>query len=443
MAAGVGTALGTVLACTHFAFAVPPAPQPSGQLFVTTVPAGAVISVDGVLRDPSPLRLTDLRPGRHLVSATKQGFLDARRTVDVRPNDTVAVELVLDPILGLVLIHASPTGSDVQIDGAFRGKTPLLVTDLPIGRYRVQLAKPGYSPRELDLIVKDRVPVKLDVSLQSTASTLMISSEPPGATLTVDGVGKGTTPCTIEDIVAGDHVVEASLDGYEPVRQTIRTQAGRSETVSMTLKAVPSELQILTSPSGAEVYIDNQLRGQSPLTVRDLKGGRYRVRVQLEGYDILARDVSIERGQKLIEKFGLLSIAGGLEITTIPAGVRVLLDGKEIGVTAAKPNDPGTASEPVKATNVPIGKHQLELARRGYANKVVPIEIKQGEVTQQHFELDRKFIVDCEVVTPTGSYKGMLVEKDSEGNVKIELRPRVFKTIPAHEVRIFTPIEQP
>jgi hypothetical protein len=439
-AAGVASALAIALACAHAAAAADPTSPPAGQLFVTTAPAGAVVSCDGVLRDVSPLKLTDLRPGPHLVSATKQGFLEARRTVDVRPNETVAVELALDPVLGLVLIHSTPMGSDVQIDGAFRGKTPLLVPDLPIGRYRVQVAKPGHSSREVELIVKDRVPVKLDVSLLSTASTLAISSEPSGAALTVDGIGKGTTPCTLDDVVAGDHVIEVSLEGYDPFRQTVRTQAGRSETVSVVLKAVPSELQVLTTPPGADVYIENQLRGQSPLALRDLKAGRYRVRVQMDGYDIMARDVSIDRGQRLIEKFGLLSIAGGLEITTLPPGVRVLLDGKEVGVTPAKPNEPGTASEPLRAASVPIGKHQIELVKHGFATRVVPVEIKQGETTKQHFELARKFTPDYEIITPTASYKGMLLEKDAQGNIKLELRPGVVKNIPAAEVRMAVPI---
>ena len=436
----VAAALAAALACVHVAAAAAPPPPPTGQLFVTTVPAGAVVSCDGILRDVSPLRLTDLRPGSHLVSATKQGLLDARRTVDVRANETVAVELALDPILGLVLIHSTPTGADVQIDGAFRGKTPLLVTDLQIGRYRVQLASPGHASREVELIVKDRVPVKLDVSLLSTASGLAIGSEPSGAVLTVDGIGKGTTPSTLDDVAAGDHVIEVTMDGYEPFRQTVRTQAGRSESVSVVLKAIPSEIQILTTPAGADVYIENQLRGQSPLTLRDLKAGHYRVRVQMEGYDIMARDISIERGQRLIEKFGLQSIAGGLEVTTMPPGVRVLLDGKEIGVTVAKPNDPGTASESLKAASITTGKHQIELVRHGYATRVVPVEIKQGETTKQHYELVRKFTPDYEIITPTESYKGMLLEKDAQGNIKLELRPGVVKSIPAAEVRMAVPL---
>lgn len=69
------------------------------------------------------------------------------------------------------------------------------------------------------------------------AGGLTISSTPPGATVIIDGVYKGTTPLTVRPLAAGTHSLILTLDGYEDATATI-TIASSLERKSYTLVPV-------------------------------------------------------------------------------------------------------------------------------------------------------------------------------------------------------------
>lgn len=418
------------------------AQTPSGQVFVTTVPEKAIVSCNGVPHDVAPLTINDLPAGEHIISASKQGYTDAHKTVTVRSGEKVAVELALEPILGLVLVHSTPTAAEVQVDGAFRGKTPLLLTDIPIGRHRLQIGKAGHTSKEIELVVRDRIPVKVDINLASDASSLSVEATPAGAKVTIDGLAKGEVPCSTE-LPSGEHTVEVAMDGYQPVKHTVRLIAGRTETIRVALKELTAELQVASTPPKGKVYLDDQLKGETPLTLQDLAPGTYRVRVQVQGYEPMRREVTLGRGQKATEEFGLVSTSGALELSTIPAGVKVTVDGKDAGTTAAKTNDTEAASEILRVDMLQTGKHQVELVRNGYAPRSFSVSIEAGKTaTVQGLRLERRFMPDYEVRTVSEVYKGVLIEKDIRGSIKLEIKPGVTMRFDANDIRYSAPIRQ-
>jgi hypothetical protein len=419
-----------------------PAQEPSGHIFVTTVPEKAIVYCDGAPHDVSPLTISDLRQGEHLISAAKQGYVDACKTVVVRPGEKVAVELSLEPVLGLVIVHSEPQGADVEVDGAFRGRTPLLMTDLPVGRHRMRISKPGHTGKEVEHTVRDRTPARIGVSLTSDASTLTVESSPTGTRVIVDGLSKGNAPCTIE-MQPGEHTVELAMDGYKTVRQTVRLVANRSETVKAELRELTSEIQVESTPPKAKVYVDDQLKGETPLTLQEMAPGTYRVRVQLPGYEPMRRDVTLGRGQKVTEEFGLLSTSGTLDLSTIPAGVKVTIDGREAGTTVARTNDVETASDLLRIDMLPAGRHQVELARHGYAPRSFSVNIEAGKTaTAQGLRLERRFTPDYEVRTVSEVYRGVLVDKDVRGSIKLEIKPGVIMKFDVNDIRYSAPIRQ-
>ncbi len=50
---------------------------------------------------------------------------------------------------------------------------------------------------------------------------LVISSVPPGASITIDGKSSGTAPVTVQGLSAGDHLLEATLEGHQPASRTV------------------------------------------------------------------------------------------------------------------------------------------------------------------------------------------------------------------------------
>jgi hypothetical protein len=406
------------------------------QIQVATTPPGAIISCDGALRDAAPLTLTDLTPGPHLIVATKQGYRDARQTAIAKAGERVSVELTLEPILGLLLIHSTPPDADVQIDGAFKGKTPLLVTDLPLGRHRISAARDGYSPREVETLVRDRIPQKVEIPLVSTAARLVVDSTPKGAQVLINGVQRGETPLTLETVGAGEHTLELTAKGYETLRLPIRLEAGRTESLSPILKAIPAELTVVSIPSGARIYVNNQFRGESPISIKDLEPGTHRIRAELKGYAAPnPRDVTLEQAKKVVEEFRMVSNSGDFEITTTPPGVKVTVDDKDIGVTAAKDDAMDVVSKPLQVPLLAPGTHRVVLSKSGYEGKQFDIEITAGQTTIGHHALIVQFTPNHEIRTATGIYRGVLKEPDAQGNIRLEISPGVIKSFRAGDVR--------
>lgn len=50
---------------------------------------------------------------------------------------------------------------------------------------------------------------------------LQVISEPPGARVTINGIGRGVTPLTVRHLDAGEQRVRITLDGYDSVDRTI------------------------------------------------------------------------------------------------------------------------------------------------------------------------------------------------------------------------------
>jgi hypothetical protein len=66
--------------------------------------------------------------------------------------------------------------------------------------------------------------------------TLTVTSDPSGASVTVDGQAFGRTPLTLRDLPPGSHTVVLSMPGRQPVTRTVELRAGGSQDVVATLE---------------------------------------------------------------------------------------------------------------------------------------------------------------------------------------------------------------
>jgi hypothetical protein len=66
---------------------------------------------------------------------------------------------------------------------------------------------------------------------------LVVSSNPPGALVYVDGEPAGRTPHTAAGLDVGNHVLKIELTGYDPIVKTVQIRGNLSETVDTQLHA--------------------------------------------------------------------------------------------------------------------------------------------------------------------------------------------------------------
>lgn len=132
----------------------------------------------------------------------------------------------------------------------------------------------------------------------------------------------------------------------------------------------------LVAVSGADIYVDGQKKGTS-LWKGILGPGAYQIEARKKGHKSTSKYVELKDGEKY--KFELenpVPIVGTLVLISSPLGAKVKIDGKEYGVT------------PLTLDNIIIGSHKIELVKDKYYSKTKTVQIKEGEVLEENFELE-------------------------------------------------------
>lgn len=101
----------------------------------------------------------------------------------------------------------------------------------------IQPAQAAASDAGSDAIVQPAAP-EVAAPL-SSVTELVVTTTPPGARVTVNGIGWGVTPVTIHHMPAGDKRIRVSKEGYASQEQVLRISAGQQQTLDLQLDATP------------------------------------------------------------------------------------------------------------------------------------------------------------------------------------------------------------
>ena len=328
----------------------------------------------------------------------------------------------------------------VTRDGASAGVTPALLPDVPPGHHTFVFELAGHRPQTLETDLAAPAPVRLFARLVSTSASLHVTSEPAGASVSLNGAPRGATPLDLAGIPEGEATLELSLPGHAPFRTQVRLAAGERFSVNAPLDPLPGRLSVVTLPAGARVYVDNQYRGESPFVLEEAAPREYRVRVELAGHDPAARTVAIGPGEERTEEFRLAANVGSVSVSTSPAGVDVLVDGVRRGTTAAK--DGAAVSAPLVLADVPAGHHRLTFSRPGYAEASAEVDVARNvTATVPTVELRRRFLPDVVLRTRNGGeIRGVFVEQTKEF-YRLETSPGITRSIPLDDIVDWKPLD--
>lgn len=404
------------------------------RVTVTSQPAGATVIIDGKDKGTTPVTLFDIAPGRHHLKYRLAGYEERDRFFDTNDGPYIEKNEVLEEVKGLLLLKTVPSDCDIEIDGASVGRSPKLITHLPVlGKYSVKLRKAGYQDQTINVRFDGRKPLVREERLIPSSGTINVISDPVGAEVTVNGVSHGAAPVEVEQVPKGRAIVKFHLEGFADEVRELAVSAGDVQTLSVSLRALPGTIHLSSVPSGARFYVNNDPRGTGPLSLSNVKPGIYDVRAELEGYGTVSKTVSIANGGSTNVEFRLSNVMGRLEVRTSPVGATVYLDGKKVGETHSK--DPNAEYSDVLAIeNVLEGEHTLVVKKDGYADKTSRARVESSRTVQGRVRLTRIFTPDVEIVTARTSCKGVLLSIRAD-YIEIESSPGIKRSFPRDEVR--------
>ncbi len=263
-----------------FAFALEKLP---GLLAIETV-AGAEVWIDGERLGVAPLAPAEVAPGEREVVVRAERYAEHRQTVAIEgggARQTLTAELL--PLWAEIAIDSQPRGARVRAGGEALGTTPV-TAQLLAGSHGLELTLAGYKPHRRRLEVVAGEPQTLPaVRLVPADGNLLLTSEPAGATVAVDGVYRGETPLDLFLSPGSAHAVSVSKAGYGAERSEVRLRSGESRELAVTLVAQEGELEILAWPPDAELIVNGEARGKAWQTV-SLAAVPHVIEVQKEGF---------------------------------------------------------------------------------------------------------------------------------------------------------------
>ncbi|MHC4506963.1 MAG: PEGA domain-containing protein [Planctomycetota bacterium] len=132
-----------------------------------------------------------------------------------------------------------------------------------------------------------------------------IISTPPGASVFVDGEYGGVTPVEIRGLSPGTHALRVQKTGFAPFFGSVDSR-GRGALVRVQLEPVATgAIDVSTTPTGAEVYLDGELRGRSPLCLERVRTGAHVLRLRKEHHGAVTLTMRVAAGERTIAEADL------------------------------------------------------------------------------------------------------------------------------------------
>ena len=383
-----------LLAClTLFALALLFLSSARSLHIVVDAQAPARVSVSGLALPFGERYL--LRPGNYEVRATAAGYQPLVTRVTVDERDDQSLELKLQALPGLVSIASTPPGATVTVDGNAVGPTPLSDIPLPEGEHQLALEDARHLPLAQTLQVTGRgVRQEVTVTLLPAWANVKVNSVPPGADILVDGEILAQTPASVE-VLQGERQLMLQKPAFANWQKSLRVTAGQDQDLGqVTLQPAPGLLELGSVPGGANVILDGDFLGQTPLTVEIAPGRAHPLTVSKPGYERYDEVVEMSSGSRDARSVTLKPQLGEVRLRISPAHATVRIDGK--------PMEKGRQS-----VSLPAVEHTVEVSLDGYATERRRVTPRPGlpqlvEVTLQSPQQATKTQIGAEVTTPLG-----------------------------------------
>jgi tetratricopeptide (TPR) repeat protein len=277
------------------------------SLSISSEPLGATIYLGRTRIGTTPL-ITSVVQGKQVFRCSLDGYEKMKKEVLVDSDASIEFELQkIQTSNHTVTVTTLPANAEIQLDGSYKGHSPLTIPDVVEGNYLITCLLPGYEDLRRKIFVSNDL--NLDYKLTATKTTpatsaaFSVTSTPPGAAISLDGKPIGNTPLTIS-LPLGFYDLKCSMNGYEEVIRKIKIPDNTSSHFNLITgnkKPQPAHapLFVTSNPSGAEIYLDGKKVGTTPYDIPKVPVGSHNLLLYLAGCDPAKRTVEVPRDRNV------------------------------------------------------------------------------------------------------------------------------------------------
>ncbi len=231
--------------------------------------------------------------------------------------------------------------------------------------------------------------------LRQWMGSIAIISQPAGAEVYLDGKFIGLTdlqqPLQISNLLEGAYQLKLIRGGYFDWQGEIAVLAKMERTVKVSLIAKPGSMNIYSEPAGAQVFLDNSLVGETPMSLREVAEGEHEIRLVKENFKPWQQKVVVRSFQPTDVKATLEVSPGILTVNSEPAGAEIYLKGKLVATT------------PHTLNNIPPGEIVVRVEKTGYEEWTTSVLIEPNSQKVLDVTLTEKTGMLSILSQPTGA----------------------------------------
>ena len=143
-------------------------------------------------------------------------------------------------------------------------------------------------------------------------------------------------------------------------------------------KVTYGKLKISSVPSGASLYVDNALAGNTPYEADGIVQGTYHITLEKNCYGVKEEEVIVAPGKLSERTLFLEKICGRLHLESNPSGAVVYVDRQNMGQT------------PLNLENLPQGSKTIRFEKSGYTSQQTRVMVQPGEESRWSVRLIKK-----------------------------------------------------
>ncbi len=294
---------------------VPEGPAPYSISFDVTGAENPTVSLGGRSLSPDPATglytFSDTVPGPLTLEIRAAGYETLSRIIEPSFGDSSAFAFTLDTLgthrvtveFTPVMPEGRPEPEPGQVTYMLDGVPVQPPLEVPTGLHVFQPVMEGYnSLAESILVDYSTTPQNLTLALlsrQESQVALSLAADVPGtANFDIDGERVGTGVRRVTSVLPlGTHTLRVTMENREPWVETITlTENGYTRTVSPVETVRTGRLLIGPEP-WADVYVNGEAVGQTPMPPLELEEGAYTVRLSNPDYEDQVSTVTITAGE--------------------------------------------------------------------------------------------------------------------------------------------------
>jgi len=265
--------------------------------------------------------------------------------------------------------------------------------------------------------------------LSKEEGILFIESKPDSAQVWIRNKLLSVTPTTIRINPPGIYQVKVTSRYYTAWENPVKVYPAEVTKVIARLKTGESVLTILSQPQKANVWIDDELKGTTPLTIKPITAGIHQLRLVKNQLEYEGKIEILSNESKTVD-VQLNILRANLSIISEPSEANVFIDGSLVGKT------------PAEIEKIKLGKHQIILTSGKQLAFVDSIEISPTS--------EKRFLVKLENKNKFGKIFSANLKVHSDiGDAYVSINGDNYGIIPLeidnlhigeHELTIFKPI---